>query len=82
MTDEISRGNAARRILEDDAFKDAVAEYSRQITLQWSQAKTVAVREELHAQQLALTNVVNNLSGYMQSADFLLRKENKDGFFK
>tara|TARA_R110000851_G_scaffold109332_2_gene231600 strand:- start:902 stop:1150 length:249 start_codon:yes stop_codon:yes gene_type:complete len=82
MADEVSRGNASRRILEDTAFTDAVSEYSRQITLQWSQAKTVAVREELHAQQLALTNVVNNLSGYMQSADYILKKDNKDGFFK
>ena len=82
MADEVSKGNAARRILEDEAFTDAVSEYSRQITLQWSQAKTVAVREELHAQQLALTNVVNNLSGYMQSADYILKRDNKDGFFK
>mgnify|MGYP003652252298 CR=1 FL=1 len=82
MTDEISRGNAAKRILEDTAFTDAVSEYSKQITLQWAQAKTIAVREELHSQQLALTNVVNNLSGYMQNADFLLRKDNKDGYFK
>ena len=82
MTDEISKGSAARRILEDTTFTDAVSEYSKQITLQWSQAKTVEVREELHAHQLALTSVVNNLSGYMQNANYILKKENKDGFFK
>jgi len=82
MTDEISKGNAAQRILEDQAFLDAAAEYTKQITHKWSTSTNKDIREEMWFQQQALTSVINNLCGFMSDKDYKISTQAKEGFFK
>ncbi len=75
MTDVIARGNASARILEDQAFQDATAEYSKQLIECWENATTTEYREELHKQMTALKAVVNNLAGFMQNGKYELSQQ-------
>jgi len=82
MTDIISQGGAAKRILEDQVFKDATAEYSKQLVHSWEHSETTHQREELHKQMLALKMVVNNLAGFMNNGEYELKTKKKEGWFK
>ena len=81
MTDVIARGEAAKRILEDQIFKDATTEYSKQLVHAWEHAETTFRREELHQQMTALKAVVNNLAGFMSNGNYEL-KAKKKGWLK
>lgn len=83
MTDEVTRGNVAKRILEDQVFLDAVAEVSKVLVDEWSTSQNKDRREELWAQQSALTKVVENLTAYMYNGEMQKRvTDTKEGFFK
>jgi len=82
MTDVVTKGNAAKRILEDQVFKDATTEYSKQLVHSWEYAETTFRREELHQQMTALKAVVNNLAGFMNNGEYELKTSKKEGWFK
>lgn len=73
MTDEVSKGNAANRVLEDAVFQEAVVEVSKALVAEWSISKNPVRREELWAQQAALTKVVDNLNAYVQNGEMQKR---------
>ena len=83
MIDEISRGTTAERILEDEVFKEAVSEVSKRLVEEWSTSHNKERREELWAQQHALTKVVENLATFMQNGEMQKRlTDTKEGWFK
>lgn len=63
MADEqtIQKGRVAERILEDDVFQEALDMADERIIEEWRSAETTEERERAHAQQAALTVVVNQL---------------------
>ena len=81
-TDSTARAEAARRILEDTAFQDAVQEYSKQLVHEWEGCTNRDRRDELWMQTVALKTVVNNLTGFIQSNDYNLKTHAKKGLFK
>lgn len=82
MTDAIARAEVAKRILEDEVFTSAVADVAKAITRQWSVETNAEKREELWAQQRALTNVINNLTACMQDGEMKKLKMDKKGLFR
>ncbi len=82
MQDDIEKGKQAERILEDAVFKAAVEEYSKQLTAEWSASEKRERREEIWMQQKALTAVVNNLLGFVQSGRYSMKTNTKEGLFK
>ena len=72
----------AEEILEDEAFKEAVALYSKTLTMEWASSEKPARREELWMQQKALTAVVNNLMGFIDNAKYEMRTNAKEGWLK
>lgn len=57
----------AEQLLKNPAFQEAVKLYSERLVTQWSFANTPAEREALWFQQKALTTVVQNLTGLIQT---------------
>ena len=58
---DIDEGQNARRLLEDDTFQTALKRATERMKAQWVVADTRKRREELHAQVVALENVVVEL---------------------
>lgn len=61
MTDAIKEGRVAARILSDKVFKKAVERADAQFIAQWRDAETVGEREQAHALQAALQQVIIEL---------------------
>lgn len=58
---EIKLGREAKRILESDAFQQAMDRADEQIIREWREAETTEEREHSHAQQAALPIVRRQL---------------------
>lgn len=83
MQDDVSKGNAASRVLEDAVFLEAVQEVSKVLVDEWSKSTNPKRREELWAQQAALTKVVENLTAYVQNGEMQKRlTEEKEKWYK
>ena len=57
----------AEQLLQNPAFQEAVKIYSERLVTQWSLATSQSEREALWFQQKALTTVVQNLTGLIQT---------------
>jgi Skp family chaperone for outer membrane proteins len=80
--DSTKRASAAKALLADPVFQEAVQEYSKQLVQEWEQCTKKERREELWAHQAALKAVVNNLAGFVQSRDYELKTAEKKGMFR
>ena len=58
---DIDEGQNAKRLLEDETFRRALKRAVERVKDQWVVADTRKKREELHAQVIALNNVVVEL---------------------
>ena len=80
--DSVQRGEAAKRILNDDIFQEAVSQVASAVTSRWSVENDPDKREELWAQQKALTSVVTNLTAAMESGKYDRVKLDSDSWYK
>ena len=87
MTDlnkEAEKGNNAKRIIEDQAFLDAVSNVTSAVMFEWENETKTARREELWLHQKVIKSVVNNLYYAMENGEIAKNKLdtiNKKGFF-
>lgn len=61
MSDTVREGRIARRMLEDDVFERAVDRADETFVEQWRSADTMEEREQAHAKQAALAEVIRQL---------------------
>lgn len=58
--DRSKRGDVARRILEDDLFKEAAIELDRIYVNVWRNAKTIEAREDAHRYMVLLNRMLTH----------------------
>lgn len=69
MSDSIKMGQDAKRLLEDETFKQALMDTEMEFFRQWKDSDTVEEREQCHAAMTALHEVYRQMIRYMNAAE-------------
>lgn len=73
MTDQevLDRAAHAKRLLDDEVFKEAVLAVDETIVAEWRQALTADAREAAHYRLRALNEVVRVIRGVLDNGELL-----------
>lgn len=73
--DEIRVGQHADRLLEDEVFRAAVSMADERFVAEWRRAETLQEREQAHARQAALAEVLASLRSIVGSGELAAELE-------